>query len=538
MSETRYPNLGGSIDMDLHASNVLPWGVTRIRARRGLLVWAVALWPLVAPAPAGQIEIRVTDEDTGEPLAVNMYLQDARGRLRFPPKLPKWKDHFSFDGSVILKLPTGNYTFQLERGPEYQIRSGHFEIQPDSNGLENLTLRRFVDMKQEGWWSGDLHIHRPIEELPLIMRAADLHVAPVITWWNDQNYWQDKPLPETLLEQPHTEFFYRVMAGEDERQGGALLYFNLDKPLELPNRSREREYPPMTRFLNLAHESSTRVHVDLEKPFWWDVPVWLATEKVHSIGLAHNHMQRAGMLANEAWGKPRDKTFYPGPRGNGLWSQDIYYHILNCGIRLPPSAGSASGVLPNPLGYNRVYVHCPEGLTWDSWWQGLRQGRVVVTNGPVLRPLVNGQYPGHVFRGEPGDTVLLEPSLNLALRDKINYLEIVQNGQVVHEVRLDEYRNRKGTLPPVEFQHSGWMLIRAVCATEDTFRFASTGPYYVEFGNQQRVSRASAQFFLDWVQERIEQIQLSDPGQQAEVMQDHDRARDFWQEKLQQANVE
>lgn len=162
----------------------------------------------------------------------------------------------------------------------------------------------------------------------------------------------------------------------------------------------------------------------------------------------------------------------------------------------------------------------------------------MVTNGPLLRPVVSGQYPGHVFPGEPGDTVLLEPSLNLALRDKINYLEIVKNGEVVHEVRLDEYRNRKGKLPPVEFFHSGWMLIRAICATGDTYRFASTGPYYVQFGNEQRISRTSAKFFLDWTEQRIAQIKLADASEQTELMKYHELARDFWQQKLQQANVE
>ena len=340
---------------------------------RCLAVGIVVGWVHLLPLSAGQIEIRVTDEHTGEPLAVNMFLKDAHGRNKFPPKLPKWKDHFSFDGSAVLKLPTGQYTFEMERGPEYQIRSGHFEIQKDSNGLENVTLRRFVDMKQEGWWSGDLHIHRGIDELPLIMRAQDLHIAPVITWWNDQNQWRGKPLPEQLLFEPQPGDFYRIMAGEDERGGGALLYFNLNRPLDLPNRTRNNEYPPMARFLEEAHRLSARVHVDLEKPFWWDTPLLLATGQIDSIGLANNHMQRSGMLANEAWGKPRDKTFYPDPRGNGFWSQDIYYHILNAGIRLPPSAGSASGVLPNPVGYNRVYVHCPNGLTWDAWWEGLRR---------------------------------------------------------------------------------------------------------------------------------------------------------------------
>jgi hypothetical protein len=195
-------------------------------------------------------------------------------------------------------------------------------------------------------------------------------------------------------------------------------------------------------------------------------------------------------------------------------------------------------VLQNPVGYNRVYVHCPNGLTWQAWWEGLRAGRVVVTNGPLLRPKVNGKYPGHVFRGPAGESITLSVDLQLALRDRVEYLEVVKNGRVVHEVRLDEYRQRRGTLPPVEFQQSGWLLVRAVASHAKTFRFASTGPYYVEIGNQRRISRQSARFFLDWVEERMGQLDLADPEKQEQVLGYHRRARDFWQQKLQQANAD
>jgi hypothetical protein len=53
-----------------------------------------------------------------------------------------------------------------------------------------------------------------------------------------------------------------------------------------------------------------------------------------------------------------------------------------------------------------------------------------------------------------------------------------------------------------------------------------------------RVSKASAQFFLDWVKEREERIKLADPRQQEEVMSYQRQAEQFWQEKLQQANAE
>src|SRR3712207_9493398 len=69
--------------------------------------------------------------------------------------------------------------------------------------------------------------------------------------------------------------------------------------------------------------------------------------------LFRSHMCRDRMFESEAWGKPRLVERLPAPRGNGFWTQEIYYHLLNAGLRLPPSAGSASGVLPNPVGYNR-----------------------------------------------------------------------------------------------------------------------------------------------------------------------------------------
>ncbi len=504
----------------------------------------VALLASSASAAGGQLEVRVVDGDGGRPLAARMHLKDAKGKPVKPPKVPFWKDHFVFNGVIVLELPTGMYTFELETGPEYRVQSGYFQIDRGATDTKTVEMSRFVDMKKEGWWSGDLHIHRLPQEIDLLMRAEDLHIAPVMTWWNKQNAWQDKALPEKLLIEVEANRFYHLLAGEDEREGGALLFFNLAKPLEIA--AAGREYPSPAVFLNEAR-GTPGVHVDVEKPFWWDVPTWIATGQVDSIGLANNHEHRDGMLDNEAWGRPRDKALYPSPHGNGRWSQQIYYELLNCGLRIPPSAGSASGVLPNPVGYNRVYVNCGPALSWDKWWENLRLGRVVVTNGPLLRPKVyghgapqEGALPGHVFQADKGQTVELDIALNLAVRspDKVEYLEVVQDGKVVHEVRLEDWKNAKGHLPPVKFSRSGWMLVRAVTNNPKTYRFASTGPYYVEIGYEPTVSKKSAQFFLDWVFERARRINLADADEQQAVLEFHRRARDYWQKKVDGANAE
>lgn len=489
----------------------------------------------LSAATEGEVEVTAIDKETGHQVAVRMHLKDSRGRPVLPRGTVAWKDHFVFDGRILLKLRPGAYTFEIERGPEYRVRTGHFMIERGAEDSHAVEMERFVEMKKEGWWCGDLHIHRPLKDIELLMRAEDLHVAPVITWWNKTNTWAEAEVPESLLTQFDTNRFYHRMGGEDEREGGALLYFNLDKPL--PIQEADREYPSPIKFLEMAREQPS-VHVDIEKPFWWDMPTWVATGKIDSIGLANNHMCRSEVLGTEAWGKPRDTKFYPGSLGNGRWSQDIYYHLLNCGLRIPPSAGSASGVLPNPVGYNRVYVYCDGELTYEKWFEGLRAGQVVVTNGPMLRPRVNGELPGHVFTSAAGEAIELQATLNLSIREKVEYLEIIKNGRVDREVRLAEYKEAGGRLPTVEFKESGWMLIRAVTNNQDTFRFASTGPYYVEIGQQPRISKTSAQFFYDWVYERARRIKIEPAEHQEEVIAYHRTARDFWQDLVNRANAE
>jgi hypothetical protein len=513
--------------------------------RNRIVSFAVAtLFTASASAATGELELRVVDKDTGKPIAARIHLKDPKGKPVKPPKVPFWKDHFVFNGAILLELTTGMYTFELETGPEYRTQAGYFQIERGATDTKTVEMTRAVDMKKEGWWSGDLHIHRPPQDIELLMRAEDLHIGPVLTWWNKQNPWNDQPLPEQPLVQFDDNRIYHLLAGEDEREGGALLFFNLAKPLSIAAASRE--FPSPAVFLAEAKQTPG-AHVDLEKPFWWDVPTLIALGQIDSIGLANNHQQRDGMLDNEAWGKPRDTAIFPSPHGNGRWSQDIYYKLLNCGVRIPPSAGSASGVLPNPVGYNRVYVQCGDELTWDKWWENLRLGRVVVTNGPLLRPMVYGPgadqepaWPGHVFTAEKGQTVELDVALNLAIRspDKVEYLEVVQDGKVVHEVRLDAWVENKGHLPPVKFTKSGWMLVRAVTNNPKTYRFASTGPYYVEIGYERTVSKAAAQFFLDWTFERARRIKLTDPEQQAAVLEFHRRGRDFWQKKVDEANAD
>jgi hypothetical protein len=488
-----------------------------------------------AQAETSKVDITVRDKKSGQAVPCRIHLKDAAGKAQRARDLPFWFDHFVCPGTAHLELDAGKYTIEIERGPEHGRRADSFQVKDKTDLKLAFELERLVDLGAEDWWSGDLHVHRPVPAIELLMRAEDLHVAPVITWWNKQNLWAKQKLPADPLVRFDRNRFYHVMAGEDEREGGALLYFNLAKPLAIADSSRE--YPSPMKFVHDARLDAD-VWIDIEKPFWWDVALWLASGQMNSIGLANNHMCRDRMYESEAWGKPRLVERLPAPLGNGFWTQEIYYHVLNAGLRLPPSAGSASGVLPNPAGYNRVYVHVGRELTYAKWWEGLRAGRSFVTNGPLLRVEVNGKLPGHAFRAEAGQELKLDVKAKLTTQDPIRFLEIIKNGRVERKVPFQDWSGT-GSLGTLTFKDSGWFLVRAIADNQKTFCFASTAPYYVEIGpTKERVSKASAQFFLDWARERARRVKLENPAQRQEVLLHHKRAEEFWQERVGKANVE
>ena len=518
---------------------IIARGASNHRRFRGRFVSALACLTLALQPVAVQGQTTrqlslVVHDAQGQDVACRVHLADSAGRPQQATGLPFWKDHFVCPGRATLNLPVGLYSYAVERGPEHERLTGSVRIAADRNTQLMLTLKRISNLNRQGWYSGDLHIHRPYQDVPLLMQAEDLNVGPVITWWNRKNPWQNQELPRPQLKHFDGSRFYDILAGEDEREGGALLFFHLQQPIDITQSTRE--FPSPMTYVSQARKADPGVWIDIEKPFWWDVPVWVASGQVDSIGIANNHMCRSRMYESEAWGKPRDASRLPAPRGNGYWTQEIYYHLLNCGIRLPPSAGSASGVLPNPVGYNRVYVHVAEQFSYDTWWRGLKAGRSFVTNGPLLLVRANGQHPGHVFRA-PQSPLQIDLDLTVVSQDHVPQLEVIRDGKTVQTINL-ENRGTQTTRGRLTFQRSGWFLIRAITSQKRTFRFASTAPFYVEIAERPAaISRQSARFFVDWVAERMQRVtgNVADEHQRATILNYHVAARRFWQDILSRA---
>ena len=291
----------------------------------------------VGPATA-QLDLQIRDE-TGQPVFARARLWSAAGQappieviepaepVVIHPRQPdlgvvSCPDEARFD------YRPGAHTLRVERGTEYQPIELRFQVRAGDQLRETVQLSRWVHMSTRGWWSGDTHVHRVQQDMEAIMKAADLHLAPTITRWNDRSsleQWPQDPvytLPEDRA--------YSVNNSEDERQWGAALFSNLDAPVQLYSRRQHPHHPGPVTCCQEARRLNG--HIDLEKLIWWEAPVIATLISPDTVGLANNHFLEEGMLAREAWGRPRDAEKYPGQAGFTNYILDLYYIYLSAGF--------------------------------------------------------------------------------------------------------------------------------------------------------------------------------------------------------------
>lgn len=489
----------------------------------------------------GELRLSVIDRETQQPIPVRMHLKNARRRavtIRHP-EIAAFGDHLYLDGKANLALRAGQYTFELEGTPEYRTQSGHFTIDRHADDEKTIEMERFADLAREGWWGGDLDVTRQLVDLPLAMRAEGLAVAAVTMSQSVDGKSSDTRSGKggRNRERDAIELQGAPTAHRDSRLGGELLIYNWDESFKPADEAS-------SALSSLDVLQTAKKHgaiVVARTPLAWNLPVWLASGELDAIMLIDSHSLREGTADDSESDRPQDESIYSGSTGRARWGEAVYHHVLNCGLRIPPVAGSGSGSNKSPLGTNRVYVHLGDTFALDRWWDGLLAGRVFVTNGPLLRTMVEGQPPGYVFHVDGTERIQLEIGLNLATRTPVEYLQIVKNGEIASEVRLDEFAKSGGRLPALEFDDSGWFLVRAVTTESRRHQFAASGPYYVEKNGRPRVSRRSAQFFLDWIgdaEQRLHAMRGLDETARKKLLAEQQSARSYFESLLAEADAE
>ena len=445
----------------------------------------VCLWlGLTGVSSAARVTGQILDAASWKPVASRLYIQSSGGEWFFAESIggsavryakTNWMNPRAMEvhttlsaNSFRVELPPGRYTFTAERGKEYHPFTQEVVVAAEPLTVK-LKLHRWVNMAARGWFSGDGHVHRPLADLPTLVLAEDLNVALPQSYWAIQDNTRptrsnkffgaktsntpgdpsDEPeIPPSLIKADathviwplNTEYeIYRV--GSKDHNLGAVFILNHRKPFTLG-------VPPMRLVAEEAHRQGALL--DMDKCNWaWSVmlpPVM----QIDLYELANNHLWRTEYgFTNFNVPAPAFMNLPNVGRSGGErdwinYTLDTYYALLDCGFRMRPTAGTASGVHPVPLGFSRVYVCCPKGFSYDDWMRGLGAGRSFVTTGPMLLAEINGEVPGGQFKLTAGKPRKIKLTGTVLSESPIQGIEVLVNGAVQQTIPLHPKLNHDG----------------------------------------------------------------------------------------------
>jgi hypothetical protein len=346
-------------------------------------------------APSHDVTVRVHDE-RGRPAVASFLVQDRLQRV-YPARSKRLAPDFFFQQQVYrgdgetLRLPAGEYTFTVGRGPEYDVERRTVSV-ADKGAAPPVDFRltRWIDAAAHGWYSGDHHVHaagcshyesptegvRPEDMMRHVLGEA-LSIAAVLNWgpsyYHQRRYFEAR---DHRLSTASTLLRYDLeVSGFPSSHCGHLVLLRL----------KEQDYP------------ETRQIEDWPS---WDLPIlkWARAQGAVT-GFAHS-----------GWGlqvKSSELPNYDIPPFDGIGANEfitdvthdvvdfisavdtpfvhelnIWYHTLNCGFRTRISGETDFPCITDErVGGGRSYVKIDGQLSYDAWCDGLRGGRSYVSDG-------------------------------------------------------------------------------------------------------------------------------------------------------------
>jgi len=479
--------------------------------------------------PMGRASIRIEDEQTRQVVPARAYLRASDGKAYAPDqafhRIGRLGEHlFHSHGSFVLEVPPGELRLEAVRGFEYFPAAQSLKIEAGKTTWATLSLRRLTDLSSKGWYSGSNHVHmnyggnlRNTPERLLEMAAAedlDLTVALVANKDNrilDYQYFTGRVHP--LSNDQRILYF-----NEEYRPPfyGHVSLVNLTEHLISPfttgyeGTAIESLYPSNTDMFRLAAKqgaigayvhpfggTADPVERDLGGAKTFPVDVALGTVVYHELMTS----------ANQA--------------GFRVWHQ-----ALNNGFRITAVGGEDSITdlhRRSLIGQNRAYAYLGSKLTWAGWIEAIRQGRMFVTNGPLLEFAVNGQVPGEEVRlPAGGGKVTVRGAVQSIV--PVEKIEVVFKGRVVATINPGEGKSVPFSRE-IPVSESGWLTLQVsgshpIHPIDDSYPQATTNPVWVLMGDRPVRSAEAARYFIRWI-DKLADLARAHPGWRSEAEKAH-----------------
>ena len=444
----------------------------------------------------GKLTGSIIDEVTGERIEARVQVLTAGGSFVHPPeavlKVGPGLQFFCSDGSFEVDVSRGMAQVIVERGTEYVPARVTLDIPSQGAVATEIVLKRWSDLSQRGWHPGNTHIHydekdpRPGERLRLDPRIEDLRMTAVsILKRGELAYATNQYTPGMLTE--FSSAHHYVQCGEENRHNaqpweigyGHIMLLSIRNVVDPVSRgvlvdAFDPDYPPLSYACDDAHRQGGIV-IWCHNGRGMEAPVAAALGKLDAFN-----------LFDPSWSDPE---------------YDIYYGMLNAGLRLPASTGSDWFI----CSANRVYGYTGGAFDYEEWVEALRGGRTFITNGPAIFLSVQDQQPGGEIETSPGEQ--LSALVRWQSHYPIRRVELLFNGNVVTEEVLPDGSTEGHLEADIPVPSDGWIAARLSSDARDSF--SQTMFAHVKAGlDGPEKKEAAAQFddaiegSLEWVRTR------------------------------------
>jgi hypothetical protein len=456
--------------------------------------------------PTGQLDLTVVNQADGLVTTARTSLRHAGGKFAAPPgslyRLQRDDLHFYVEGLAQIELPVGRYQLKAAKGPEYRVARAELEIKSGETTSLKVELARWTDQAAHNWYSGENHIHANYGygawyNSPRTMRAQcsgeDLRVGNFMVANSDgdgvfdREYFRGSPDPlssDQLVLYWNQEFRATIW--------GHMTLLNLQHLVE----------PIFTGFLRTTHP--------------WDVPTNAdIADHTHDQGGFVNYTHPAMTPLDPYHGPYTAKELPVDVALRKVDSIDVmgsnheanlplWYRLLNCGFRIPASAGTdcfLNRIVSRLPGSDRVYVHVGGPFTYQGWIDNLRAGHTFVTNGPMLTFQVDEKSPGETIPLRPGASVRVRATASSQY--PLDRLDVVVNGRAAATIEAEGGRQTLAIDRVIPIPETGWVGVRAIGPSHPDHPgpslFAHTSPVYLEVAGKPISARADAGYFLQWI---------------------------------------
>jgi len=538
--------------------------------------------------PAVNLVLRVHDEN-GKPTEAAFVIRDAAGRV-YPPQAKRLAPDLAFHPQVYradgesVKLPAGQYTIEVSRGPEYLAQRRTIVVREDAGQTAAFDLRRWIDPSLAGWWSGDHHIHaagcahysNPTQgvlasDMMTNCLGEDLKVGCNLTWGPCFDY-QKQFFTGTIDKVSQYPYLLRYdieVSGFGSHQSGHLVLLRLKQEI-YPGGDSDKHWP--TLCLNTLKWAKAQGAVCGPAHSGWGLQV--KTSQLPSYQIPPYD----GIGADEYVVDVTHEV--PGPDGKPepaddfmstidtpyVWELNMWYHTLNCGYRTRISGETDFPcIYGDRVGIGRSYVKMDGPLDFDRWCENIKKGRCYVSDGySHLMDL----HVNDVAVGENGSELRLpqaatvhmtarvaarlnaqpDPTIRNLPYDQKPYwslerarigdtrtvpLEVIVNGYPVARQEIVADGSQRDVAFDVKIDRSSWVALRILPSSH-------TNPVFVLMdGKPIRASRRSARWCLQGVDQCWSQKQrFIAPAEMDDAKAAYDHARQAYRRILDECDAD